>query len=39
MVIINNYSKYDEYKIDLAMMEAKINVGNIAFELNQNINH
>lgn len=35
----NNYSKYDDYKMEVALVEPKVSVSNIAFEREHRINH
>ena len=39
MVITNNFSQFDSYNVQLELEEARLQVGDIFFELNHNINH
>lgn len=38
-MIANNYSRYDDYKVEVSFVEARVSVGNIAFEKDHRINH
>lgn len=39
LVIANNHSKFDDYKVSVTLVEPKIEVGDISFEENHKINH